>query len=56
MQKKWKYEDKLCSGCKVRKETGEEILSFWYFGKEENVKPNCMMARLKRRKANLDTG
>ena len=27
MQKKWKYEDKLCSGCKVREETGDEILS-----------------------------
>ena len=74
MQKKWKYEDKLCSGCKVREETGEEILSCWYFGKEENVKPitygmfycesisdmilvaKCMMERLKRRKAILDTG
>ena len=39
MQKKWKFEDKLCSGCKVREETGEEILSCWYFRKEENVKP-----------------
>jgi hypothetical protein len=74
MQKKWKYEDKLCSGCKVREETGEEILSCWFLGKEENVKPmtyamfycesirdmilvaNCMMERLKTRKAILDTG
>ena len=74
IQKKWKYEDKLWSGCKVREETGEEILSCWYFGKEDNVKPitygmfycdvisnmilvaKCMMERLKRRKAILDTG
>ena len=38
MQKKWKYEDKLCIGCKVREETGEEILSCWYFGNDENTK------------------
>ena len=39
MQKKWRHDDKLCSGCKVREETGEEMLSWWYFGKEDNVKP-----------------
>ena len=25
-QKKWKYEDKLCIGCSMKDETGEEIL------------------------------
>ena len=41
MQRKWKYEDKLCTGCKVREETGEEILTCTYFEEtdEENAKP-----------------
>ena len=38
MQKKWKYEDKLCIGCNIREETGQEILSCWHFGKEESLK------------------
>ena len=39
MQKKWKYEDKNCIGCKVREESGEEILTCWFFGREPIVKP-----------------
>ena len=35
-QRKWKYEDNTCIGWKTRDETGQEILSCWYFGKEEN--------------------
>ena len=27
LQKKWKYDDKLCSGCYENEESGEEILS-----------------------------
>ena len=37
-QKKWKYSDKLCSGCEVKDETGDEILNCKTFGEnEENV-------------------
>ena len=32
MQKKWKYDDILCSGCGKNEETGEEILSCKSFG------------------------
>ena len=32
MQKKWKYDDILCSGCGENEETGEEILSCKSFG------------------------
>jgi hypothetical protein len=39
MKKKWKYEDKNCIGCKVREESGEEILTCWFFGREPMVKP-----------------
>jgi hypothetical protein len=71
MQKKWKYEDKLCIGCKRREETGEEILSCWHFGTEENFKydmfysdssidmirvANCMMKKLKIRQTIIDNG
>ena len=27
-QKCWKYEEKICIGCKDRVETGEEVLTF----------------------------
>ena len=37
-QRKWKYDDKACTGCKVRDETGDEILSCWYFGNEKLTK------------------
>ena len=38
MQKRWKYDDTLCSGCKVKEETGEEILMCSSFGENiENV-------------------
>ena len=39
MQKKWKYVDKTCVGCVVREESGDEILTCWFFGNEEMVKP-----------------
>ena len=32
MQKKWKFDDKLCSGCNLEKESGEEILHCKSFG------------------------
>lgn len=33
MHKKWKYEDTLCSGCKLNPESVEEILKCKYFEK-----------------------
>ena len=40
-QKKWKYNDLLCSGCTEREESGQEILSCDGFGsyKREEIKP-----------------
>ena len=39
MHKKWKYDDTTCTGCQVREESGEEILSCESFGKyDSNVK------------------
>ena len=35
MQKKWKYSDKLCSGCGVNDESGEEILNCKTVGQSE---------------------
>ena len=35
MHKKWKYEDTLCSGCKLNPESVEEILKCKYFEKNE---------------------
>ena len=32
LQKKWKFDDKLCSGCNVEEESGEEILNCKSFG------------------------
>ena len=32
MQKKWKFDDKLCSGCYLEEESGEEILNCKSFG------------------------
>ena len=37
--KGWKYDDKTCIGCNVREETGNEILSCFYFGEEIPTKP-----------------
>ena len=38
MQKRWNYDDTLCSGCKVKEETGEEIFKCSSFGENsENV-------------------
>ena len=71
MQKKWKYEDKMCIGCNIREETGQEILSCWHFGKEESLKyemfysnsssdmirvANCMMKKMKIRQSIIDNG
>ena len=33
--KSWKYEDRTCTGCKNREETGDEILLCEHFGKYE---------------------
>ena len=38
-QRKWKYQDNSCIGCKVREETGDEILSCWYYGEDKWKKP-----------------
>ena len=35
VQKSWKYEDLLCSGCKMKEESGDEILFCKSYG--ENV-------------------
>ena len=35
MQKPWKYQDKLCVGCKLREETGDELLQCEGFGEKE---------------------
>ena len=38
LHKKWKFDDKLCSGCQINEESGEEILLCDSFGKNsENV-------------------
>ena len=34
MPKKWKYDDFMCIGCKVREETGEELLLYESVGEE----------------------
>ena len=66
LHKKWKYEDKTCSGCQVNEESGEEILRCNSFGKNSENAPyswfyssseeeqvyvaKVMMAKLKSRK------
>ena len=35
LHKKWKYDDALCSGCKINQESGEEILSCDSFGQNK---------------------
>ena len=35
VQKSWKYDDLLCSGCQVRDESGDEILFCKIFGENE---------------------
>ena len=38
MDKKWKYDDKSCSGCKTNDETGEEIMMCKELGENsENI-------------------
>ena len=38
LHKKWKFDDKTCSGCKINEESGEEILLCDSFGENrENV-------------------
>ena len=39
VQKKWKYEDITCSGCKVNEESGEETLSCKSFGENDSEIP-----------------
>jgi hypothetical protein len=37
--KSWKYKDRACSGCKIREESGNKILTCESFGKyDENEK------------------
>ena len=66
LQKKWKYDDILCSGCKTNEESGEEVLNCKSFGenkekvsysmffsdlvKEQTKVGNKMMKNLKERK------
>ena len=66
LQKKWKYDDKLCTGCNLMEESGEEILQCknlgendeevpysWFFSNlvEEQVSVGkIMMKKLKERK------
>ena len=66
LQKKWKYDNKLCSGCKTNEESGEELLNCKSFGenkekvsysmffsdlvKEQTKVGNKMMKNLKERK------
>ena len=38
-QRSWKYGDKICIGCNVREESGNEILTCWFFGEENLTKP-----------------
>ena len=39
LQKKWKFEDKLCSGCHENEESADEILTCKSFGENnENVR------------------
>ena len=41
MDKKWKYDDTKCSGCKKNEETGEEIMRCTDLGEnEENITYN----------------
>ena len=39
LQKKWKYDDKLCTGCNLMEESGEEILKCKTLGENENEVP-----------------
>ena len=39
MDKKWKYDDKSCSGCKINEETGEEIMRCKDLGDNLKVSP-----------------
>ena len=39
LQKKWKYDDKLCTGCNLMEESGEEILKCKNLGENEEEVP-----------------
>ena len=39
LQKKWKYDDKLCTGCNLMEESGEEILKCKNLGENEDGVP-----------------
>ena len=57
--KGWKYDDKTCIGCNVREETGNEILSCFYFGEEITTMilvATLMMKKLKKRQNIIDNG
>ena len=47
MDKKWKYDDTSCSGCKINEETGEEIMRCKDLGdNDENVSYKCFFEDL----------
>ena len=69
MDKKWKYDDTSCSGCKKNEETGEEIMSCinlgendenipynWFFedGSEQVKAAKILMKKLKMREKLLE--
>ena len=39
LHKKWKFEDKICSGCGINEESGEEILHCDSFGENSDNVP-----------------
>ena len=47
MQKKWKFNDKLCSGCNLKEESGQEILDCKNLGgNKENLSYNMFFSEL----------
>ena len=47
MQKQWKYDDKICIGCKQNEETGDEILSCNSYGDQnmtKTIKYDCFFS------------
>ena len=45
LQKKWKFEDKWCSGCHENEESADEILTCKSFGENnENVRYSCFFS------------
>ena len=36
VQKKWRYEDITCSGCRINDETGDEMFNYKSFGENDS--------------------